>query len=121
MSVVGGLLHLDVNLANYGYAAPSNPRPVYAVIDGNGQRYDQLLSGLDPRLWGAGQTISFSVDIPLPTVITAGTYRLSLWLPDPAVNLRGDPLYSIRMANQGIWDATNGFNVITQTLSISTQ
>jgi hypothetical protein len=118
--VVGGLLHLDVNLTNHGYAAPFNPRPVYAVIDGNGQRYDQLLSGLDPRLWGAGQTVSFGVDIPLSTFIAAGTYRLSLWLPDPAVNLRADPLYSIRMANQGIWDPTNGFNVITQTLSIST-
>ena len=119
-TTVGGSLHLNVNLTNHGYSAPFNSRPVYAVIDGNGQRYEQLLSGLDPRFWGAGQTLSFSVDIPLPTVITAGTYRLSLWLPDPAVNLRTDALYSIRMANQGIWDATNGFNVITQTLFIST-
>jgi hypothetical protein len=119
--VVGGLLHLDVTLTNNGYAAPFNPRPVYAVIDGNGQRYNQLLSGIDPRFWGSGQTIKFSVDIPLSASITAGTYRLSLWLPDPAVNLSADPLYSIRMANQGIWDATNGFNVITQTLFVSTR
>jgi hypothetical protein len=33
-------------------------------------------------------------------------------LPDPAETLRADPRYAIRFANEGIWDAAHGWNVL---------
>ncbi len=113
----GGSLSLAITLVNDGYAAPVNPRPVIAVLDGNSRRYEWPM-GVDPRQW-AGQTVqSFNVNLSVPASITPGTYRLSLWLPDAAPSLRRNPFYAIRMANDGIWDEQSGFNVITTQLSV---
>ena len=48
----------------------------------------------------------------------SGAYRLSLWLPDKATNLRTDSRYSIRFANQNTWDATKGYNVLAATIQV---
>jgi hypothetical protein len=115
--VVGGSLHLNINLRNTGYAAIFNPRPFYVVLDGNGDRFNLPLNA-DPRRWASGTSQSLSLDVPLPTTIPPGAYRLSLWLPDAAADLQNDPLYAIQFANSGIWDATTGLNVITKSILV---
>jgi hypothetical protein len=116
----GAALHMDISLFNSGYAAPFNPRPVFAVLDGNSARYElPLPSTVDPRRWASGQTSSFSVDLPLPATIAPGTYRLSLWLPDSSTNIRADSRFAIRFANQNTWDAATGVNVITTALPVT--
>lgn len=35
---------------------------------------------------------------------------LYLNLPDPCENLRNNPKFSIRLANEGVWDENTGYN-----------
>ncbi|MDY0286245.1 MAG: hypothetical protein RBR21_08950, partial [Bacteroidales bacterium] len=39
-----------------------------------------------------------------------GDYTVYLHLPDPEPLLRGNPFYSIRCSNTGIWDEDRGYN-----------
>jgi hypothetical protein len=44
----------------------------------------------------------------------AGVYTVSLWLPDAMDSLRDDPRYAIQLANQGVWNAATGENVLAR-------
>lgn len=108
----GGILHLTVQLANTGYAAMFNARPVYVTI--GDWRYQ---TAIDPRRWEPG-SVTFRVAVPIPATTAPGTYRLGLWLPDADPRLRTpelDPLYSVRFAN-AVWGAP--INVLTDELLI---
>jgi hypothetical protein len=110
--VAGGVLHLTVHLANTGYAAMFNARPVFVTI--GDWRYETTI---DPRRWEPG-AVSFRVAVPVPATTAPGTYRLGLWLPDADPRLRTeelDGLYSVRFANT-VWDAP--INVLTEALVI---
>ncbi|HEX9872656.1 MAG TPA: DUF4832 domain-containing protein [Candidatus Tectomicrobia bacterium] len=109
----GGLLNLEIQLSNTGYAALYNPRPVFVVLTGGGRRYELPLPTVDPRRWEAGQEYTIAVSVPVPTNVVAGTYQLSLWLPDQANPLRNIPAYAVRFANLNVWDATTGLNILT--------
>ena len=53
----------------------------------------------------------------MPANVPAGSYTLLLNLPDPLLSTR--PEYSIRLANQGTWDAATGMNSLLHTLTVS--
>jgi len=112
----GSSFNLQVNLTNDGYASPYNQHPVFAVLDGAGGTFTFPLS-YDPRNWKSGQAVAINQAFTLPAM-PAGNYRLSLWLPDNATNLRSDPRYSIRFANQNTWDSAKGYNVLANTITI---
>ena len=46
----------------------------------------------------------------------AGQYQLLLELPDPLLANR--PEYSIRLANEGTWDAVTGLNNLNATITV---
>ena len=50
--------------------------------------------------------------------MAAGAYTVSLWLPDDADSLRNDPRYAIQLANDGVWDATTGDNIVVRELRV---
>ena len=108
----GGMLNLEIQLSNTGYAALYNPRPVLVVLTGGGKRYDLPLPTVDPRRWEPGQDHTIAVSVPVPTTVVTGTYQLSLWLPDQANALRSVPAYAVRFANLNVWDATTGLNIL---------
>ncbi|MBN1311847.1 MAG: DUF4832 domain-containing protein, partial [Anaerolineae bacterium] len=112
----GSSFNLQVSLTNDGYASPYNQRPVFAVLDGAGGTYTFALSA-DPRNWESGQQATINQTFTLPSM-PSGTYRLSLWLPDNATNLRSDARYSIRFANQNTWDAAKGYNVLATNVQV---
>jgi len=114
----GGVLHVDVDLHNVGFAAPYNPRPIELVLDDGSHRWTARLAGLDARRLAAGETFTVSADLRVGAELAAGSYRLSLQLPDPEPTLSGDPRNSIRTANQGTWDAVTGDNLLTDALVI---
>ncbi len=105
----GGVLHVRVELANTGYAAMYNPRPVFLVLDDT-----PIEVAVDPRRWEPGP-IAFSAELQIPTTITRGKHRLSLWMPDAAPTIRDDPRYAVRVTNAR-WD--DGRNVLTEELEI---
>jgi hypothetical protein len=85
-------------------------RPVYIVLAGR----DGISSypiPIDPRRWEPGEH-TFTASATLPASLPAGEYRFALWLPDPASALRDDPRYAIRFANENVWDAEHGWNVL---------
>jgi chitodextrinase len=115
----GGALSLSAHLSNDGWSGMIKTRPVYLVLDNGTNRYNLPLSGVDPRNWLAGaSTLTSSVTVPAGAA--AGTYKLALWLPDPASGLQGRPEYSVRLANTGTWDAAKGYNVLSTSVSVGT-
>ncbi|MBO6059642.1 MAG: DUF4832 domain-containing protein, partial [Bacteroidaceae bacterium] len=42
-----------------------------------------------------------------------GEYRFYLNLPDPYASLHDDPRFSIRLANENMWDYKTGYNYLT--------
>jgi hypothetical protein len=106
----GESLRLRLRLRNEGWAAPFNPRPVYAVLAGAGGQFAVRLPGLDPRRWEAGQEVAIDAGVRLPAAARPGAYRFALWLPDSSPRLRQRPEYAVRLANEGVWDAATGLN-----------
>ncbi|HEU5055592.1 MAG TPA: DUF4832 domain-containing protein [Kofleriaceae bacterium] len=115
----GGVLRIDLEIANRGFSAPFNRRPIMLVLQrGNSLRWAVELDGRDARQLQPGRTtISTRLRIPA-TAPTGDDWQLSLWLPDDEPGLRDDPRYSIRLANPGVWDEATGVNVITRSLRV---
>ncbi len=107
---IGTPLTLTVKLRNEGFAAPLNPRLLFAVLDGPAT-FAIPLEGIDPRRWLPGEHV-ISTSLALPADAPEGEYRLALWLPDPAESLKNDPRYAIRFANESVWDESKGWNVL---------
>ena len=126
----GDSLVLRVRLRNDGYAPPVNPRPVFVVLHAGATAYLAELGGADadPRRWApaespgeAGETRTLSRTIAVPASVAEGTYALSLWLPDAGTSIRARPEYVVRFVNAGTWEAATGRNVLTRTLTISSE
>ena len=108
----GSELRVEVVLHNTGFASPLLERPVYLLLVAQAQ--DGILRynvDVDPRRWEPGEH-AFEITLSLPADLPPGEYALALWLPDPAETLRDDPRYAIRFANEGIWDAAQGWNIL---------
>lgn len=113
----GGVLNLQVKIKNDGFAPPINPRPVYLILDGS-SRYETLLP-VNPRFWLGGEESIFEVQIRIPVSVPEGVYTLALSLPDPYATLADNPRYSIRFANENVWDDLNAYNVL-QNIKVTT-
>jgi hypothetical protein len=115
---VGGVFALAVDVVNRGFAAPFNPRPAYVVLTGASGRHVIRLEDVDVRRWAPGKSTTFSAVLRLPSAMAAGVYTVSLWLPDDAEALRDDPRYAIQLANDGVWNAGTGENVLVRDLHV---
>jgi hypothetical protein len=115
----GGTLDLEVDVKNYGFAAPFNARPVYVVLsNASGVHQVVKLSSVDVRRFAPATTTTIATKLHIPANLAAGTYKLSLWMPDEATSLQRDPRYALRMANDGVWDAATGENLMTAALHV---
>jgi hypothetical protein len=109
----GGVLPLTLQITNEGWAAPYNPRPLRIVLDG-ASRHEADAAAADVRWWMAGEAVELGLRLQLPSDLEPGTYTLALWLPDAAEGLQDDGRYSIRLANEGVWDEARGFNILAE-------
>lgn len=109
--VQGGSFHARIILKNLGYAPLYNPRLVELVLKNtaSAETYKANL-GIDPRLWKPTLESAIDTIVGIPQDMPVGEYELFLNLPDPEVTLYGKPEYSIRLANQNVWDGTTGYN-----------
>jgi len=114
----GGNYTIEAKLNNDGYASVVKSRPMYLVFDNGTDRYNIELPSTDVRKWVSGSVALSLQMVTLPTDMKAGTYKLALWLPDASINLQSRPEYSIRFANHEMWDAINGYNVLTDSVNI---
>jgi hypothetical protein len=108
----GASLGLELNMQNIGFAPLVNERTAYLVLTSGSTRVELPLD-TDPRSWLPGSETKIETKLALPADLADGTYTLSLWLPDAADSLKDIPGYSIRLADDGVWDAKTGMNTIT--------
>ncbi|MDK2971449.1 MAG: hypothetical protein PWP23_1204 [Candidatus Sumerlaeota bacterium] len=105
----------SVTVRNVGFAPMYQPRPVVLrLILGTEVLAEWPMEDADPRRWLAedGEIVLDGL-FTLPREVDAAQgARWVLWLPDNAVSLRDRPEYSVRMANQGTWDASRGENIL---------
>jgi hypothetical protein len=106
------------NLNNDGYASIIKSRPIYLVFDNGTDRYNIELTNIDVRKWVSGSIVLSPQTVTLPKNMAPGTYKLALWLPDAFAKLQSRPEYSVRLANNNVWDATKGYNVLAESLII---
>ncbi len=106
----GRHLSLHIRLRNSGFASPLLPRPVYLVLAAQ-DFILRLPLDADPRRWEPGEH-TLTANLSLPADLLLGEYTLALWLPDPSPSLQNDQRYAIRFANEGVWDAERGWNVL---------
>jgi hypothetical protein len=113
----GGVLGIELQIANDGFASPYNERPVKIVLTSSTQRYVAVLSGRDPRRWESGTTATIRASLRVPSAAPPGTYTLSLWLPDASASLEARPEYAIALAADGlVIDAAGANQLGTVTL-----
>ncbi|UFH52648.1 DUF4832 domain-containing protein [Spirosoma sp. KNUC1025] len=111
-------VQVSLTVDNVGYASPYNPRPVQLILR-------ELKTGTvytipvktDVRQWFPGShQLNFS--IRLPDELKSGKFEMLLNLPDAYTSLAKNPAYSIRFANDGLWEEQTGFNKLNHTLTV---
>ena len=112
--VSGEDFRIVLKIRNTGFSAPINPRAVELIlVDGNGKKTVYEQQAADPRYWFAGETVTLDTVIKLPAD-ASGDCTLYLNLPDPKETLHDNPLFSIRLANEGIWEEETGYNKVAE-------
>ena len=118
-AVAGTSMNVQLNIKNVGYAPLYNERYAYIVLKNNTNTYSIPLSS-DPRTWAPNSaTTAINEYITLPATMAAGTYDLYLYLPDASASIAANPKYAVRFANQGIWQASTGYNILNKQVVVT--
>jgi hypothetical protein len=115
----GSECNVCIILKNIGFAPLYNERGVELILKNTqtGEEYTAQLD-VDPRSWRPNientleTTVGISPDMPL------GDYQLYLNLPDAAASLHDNPAYSVRFANNKVWEAATGYNNLLLTITV---
>lgn len=101
-------LSLIIDVRNSGFANTFTERNVYVVFrNQSGQNFPYLLQ-TSPKQWTGDNVFNENLNlVDLPS----GNYSTYLWLPDNNLSSRAD--YSIRLANENMWE--NGYNNLNYT------
>ena len=114
----GAAVNVLINLDNIGYASPYNPRPVQLLLrnktTGALRRFDFTT---DIRRWFTG-SIKLEQTFTLPADIAVGEYDVLLNMPDKYIAISSRSEYSIRLANQNVWENATGYNNLNHVLAI---
>lgn len=119
--ILGGTLDMSFTIVNDGWASPYNPRLLEIVLrNKTGARHRVRLPD-DPRGWLPDQTAGYTVTVSaqIPATLAAGQYEVLLSLPDPSQTLYERPEYSIQLANQSVWEASTGYNLLHQSVQLT--
>jgi hypothetical protein len=65
---------------------------------------------LDLRRCGGGEVCSYDLDVIADNTVPPGKYNVLLFLPDGRASLRNNPRFSIRLANEDLWEPLTGMN-----------
>lgn len=106
--------NITINLRNVGFGHLFNQRNVYIVYRNGvtGTEYKWQIE-TDPRLWFKDATITLNTQIPVG--LASGSYNVYLEMPDYLID---DPGYSIRFANENVWEQVTGYNSLLLTVQV---
>jgi hypothetical protein len=115
----GARFRADIRITNTGWGKCFNPRGLELVMRETTSRKKTVFKlGADPRRWLTPDTDAVSLDTALPASLPNGDYAIYLNLPDTISALYARPLYSIRLANKGVWEDSTGYNSLLHTLYV---
>jgi len=114
---IGNSYQIELNLKNWGWAAPFNPRDVEIIFMSKKNKENKYKIKLneDPRFWFPDEEITIKTQFGLPQSMEAGEYDIYLNLPDPRETIASRWEYSIQLANENVWDNVYGYNKIYST------
>jgi hypothetical protein len=104
--------NVKIIFENIGFSAPYNPYILKLLFrDAEGQIVYEHVSKEDPRFWYGGDSIQINGKLELP-LLPAGNYDVLLSLTDAQEKISNRPAYSIRFANEDVWEAETGYNLL---------
>ncbi len=115
----GSSATFSFTLENFGYSNPMNPRNVEIVLQNNetGKLYYSPVE-VELRKYELNTSIDITAEIGIPSYLPNGAYSVYLNLPDPKPTLKHNPDFSIRLANNNVWNETLGMNSLHHTLLV---
>ena len=118
VAVKGRNFVVQIELENVGYASPFNPRPVQLLLRNN-ETGKLFVFNFNTQIqkWFTGKIV-LNQSFKLPAPVTAGKYEWLLNLPDGYQSLQANPAYSIRLANESLWEPSTGYNQLQQILLV---
>ncbi|TWT99829.1 hypothetical protein Pla108_07720 [Botrimarina colliarenosi] len=117
-----GLMPISLTIDNVGFGELFNPRNVEVVLRHNTTGETSTVAiAVDPRWWSGGTTATVETGLLLPESLAEGEYTVALWMPDIEASLHDDPRYAVRFANDGVWEAATGFNLLTTSLVVDSE
>ena len=111
----GDMYTITMTLRNVGFSSLHNARNVELVMVSKNdpdKKYVHVQDGIDPRFWEGGDTITTTLHARLDSEMS-GDYKVYLNMPDIYPSIHDNPMFSIRFANQDIWDEKTGYNYLT--------
>lgn len=117
-AAVNGTLEFNALINNSGFAPIYNSKNAFLILraTSGGTVYKKKLN-FDVRKVVPRVTFDLKESVSL-SGIPAGTYELLLKIEDNSSKLADRPDYSVRLANTGVWEASTGFNKLSQTVII---
>ena len=110
----GGSFTIQIKLINKGFASPFNPRPVQLILRNKETgKLSTFTFNTSIQKWYTGD-VQLKQTFMMPLSAPAGQYEVLLNLPDGYASLKNDPAYSIRLANENVWEPSTGFNKLGQ-------
>lgn len=114
-----GTFSMKFKITNDGWATPYNPRNLEAILRNRQTGKEYYLPVPEAvRMWQPGTTKEVNIVGGIPANMPAGEYQVLLNLPDPAPRLYKRPEYSIRLANQNVWEASRGYNSLLRSIVV---
>ena len=109
---VGDRFEMVLKLINIGFAAPYNPRNVELILVSKANQEEKYIFdlGIDPRFWFGGENFEIKTSINVTSEMKGKQFDVCLNFPDPQKSLTQNPNYSIRLANEGVWNPVTGYN-----------
>jgi hypothetical protein len=114
----GAPMPLELQLYNDGFAAPYNARAFELVFrNRRSGALTRVPLAADPRRWQPGP-VALSLAPTVPRQLAQDEYDVLIAFPDPSPSLHDRPEFAIRLANDGVWDATCGCNSLHASLRV---
>jgi hypothetical protein len=117
--VAGSNNNIIIEVTNTGFARPWYFRtPYIRYIQGEEIVGQVPLTNIDIRVLAPQENVQFLVTTEVPENLN-GNYDIALWLPDANEVNYSNHRYSIRLANENVWDTQHGHNIIARGIEIS--
>ncbi len=112
-----GIVEVRMKLRNEGWARLMSSRRAVIVVDDGATRHEATNAEIDLRSVAPGADVTFTTRVQLRGA-RPGKARVILRMPDAAPSLATRVDYALRCANDDVWDATKGDNVLGTDLLI---